>query len=111
MRLGIWEFIRDLKNKHRIYSNKQRKFISHIVVYVDELRVYKVIVFGDTRKKNRHKRGVDDVKIYDKNNATFPMPTLKKEIDGSENGKKIFMYYPQTDIINCYEGENVGVNF
>lgn len=107
--LGIWEYIRDLRRKYKLYHNKQVKFLSHICIYTHKLTVYKVIIWADPNKKNGYRRGVTEmIKIYDKNNNEkgIPFPKLKKELDGSEIGNKVFIYYPKTEVLNCFEGED-----
>ena len=115
MSLGIWEYIKELKDTYKIFTNKQKKFLSHIAIYTKDLEVYKVIIWKDPRKKNGKRVGVvDDIKIYEKgkNKAhgaettghEIIYPKLKKELEGSE-GYKIFMYDTKMDTVNCYEGE------
>ena len=106
MSLGIWEFIKELKDTYKIFTNKQKKFLSHIAIYTKDLEVYKVIIWKDPRKKNGKRVGVvDDIKIYEKGkNKEIIYPKLKKELEGSE-GYKIFMYDTKMDTVNCYEGE------
>ena len=125
MALGIWDYIRELKDKYKIFTNKQKKFLSHIAIYTKDLEVYKVIIWKDKRKKNGKRVGVvDDIKIYEKgknkaHGGTFGSgsfgssettgheiiyPKLKKELEGSD-GYKIFIYDTKMDTVNCYEGE------
>jgi len=106
MSLGIWEFIRELKDKYKIFTNKQKKFLSHIAIYTNDLEVYKVILWKDPRKKNGKRVGVvDDIKIYEKGkNNEIIYPKLKKELEGS-NDYKIFIYDTKMDTVKCYEGE------
>jgi ABC-type molybdate transport system substrate-binding protein len=106
MSLGIWQYIKELKDTYKIFTNKQKKFLSHIAIYTKDLEVYKVIIWKDPRKKNGRRVGVvDDIKIYEKGkNKELLFPKLKKELEGSE-GYKIFMYDTKMDTVNCYEGE------
>ena len=103
---GIWDYIRELKDKYKIFTNKQKKFLSHIAIYTKDLEVYKVIIWKDPRKKNGKRVGVvDDIKIYEKGkNNEIIYPKLKKELEGS-NDYKIFIYDTKMDTVNCYEGE------
>ena len=113
MSLSAWEYIKILK-KHHVFTNKQVKFLSHLCIYTHELNVYKVIVFADPNKKNGKRYGVNEmITIHDKNNnpKNISFPKLKKELIGSEVGNKIFMYYPKTEVLNCYEGEDTIANY
>ena len=113
MSLSAWEYIKILK-KHHVFTNKQVKFLSHLCIYTHELNVYKVIVFANPNRKNGHRYGVNDmVVIHDKinNPKNIPFPKLKNELKGSEVGNKIFMYYPRTEVLNCFEGEDSISNY
>ena len=52
---GIWEYLFELRQKG-IYKPKQRRVLTQIAVYMNELKVYKVAVFADERKKNKWKK-------------------------------------------------------
>lgn len=108
MEVSIWDYIKELKKRY-ICHHKQIKYLSHVCIYTHELNVYKVIVFADPNKKNGKRYGVNElIAIHDKNNnpKNITFPKLKKELIGSEVGNKIFMYYPKTEVLNCYEGES-----
>ena len=104
---SIWEYILELRQKH-VYRNNQIKFLSHLAIYTNNLEVYKVVVFADQNKKNGKRYGVNEmIKIHTpETNKNITYPVLKKEIDGSEKGRKIFIYYFGSNSLNCYDGED-----
>ena len=109
MAISVWDYIRELRMKG-VYKNKQRKFLSHIAIYVHDLEVYKVAVFANTARKNGKRYGVTDAvvlhtKANNKHNITFP--TLKKEIDYTDKGNMIFIYDLLKDDVLAYTGEDV----
>ena len=57
---SVWEYLHELRLK-KVYKPKQRPVLIQIVIYVNELKVYKVAVFADERKK--HKWNKYNVKI------------------------------------------------
>lgn len=102
---SIWDYLLYLK-QNKIFTNRQIKFLSHIAIYTNQLEVYKIIVYPDPNKKNGRKYGVNpDLKIITPNESNIIFPKLKKELEGSEIGFKIFIYYPKTEKLLCYEGE------
>ena len=123
---SIWSYIKELNDK-KIFTNKQRKFLSHISIYTHDLNVYKVIVNADMKKKNGKRVGVDysmliyekgkdtllkykdemikEEKIFKVRGETLTFPLLKKELEGSEKGSKIFIYDVKKDDMNVYDGE------
>ena len=106
--IGIWEYIKDLRDKYKVYTNKQKKFLSHINIYVHNLQVYKIAIWPDPNKKNGKRVGVDKSKIvvYDSRNDTnVGFVKLKKELDGSDVGYKMFIYNVKQDDVKCFEGE------
>ena len=126
MSVSIWSYIKELNDK-KIFTNKQRKFLSHISIYTHDLNVYKVIVNADMKKKNGRRVGVDysmliyekgkdtllkykdemikEEKIFKLRGETLTFPLLKKEVEGSETGSKIFIYDVKKDEVNVYDGE------
>lgn len=126
MSVSIWSYIKELNDK-KIFTNKQRKFLSHISIYTHDLNVYKVIVNADMKKKNGKRVGVDysmliyekgkdtllkykdglikEEKIFKVRGETLTFPLLKKEVEGSEKGSKIFIYDVKKDDMNVYDGE------
>lgn len=126
MSVSVWSYIKELKDK-KIFTNKQRKFLSHISIYTHDLNVYKVIVNADMKKKNGKRVGVDysmliyekgkdtlmkykdglikEEKIFKVRGETLTFPLLKKELEGSEKGNKIFIYDVKKDEMNVYDGE------
>lgn len=126
MSVSVWSYIKELNDK-KIFTNKQRKFLSHISIYTHDLNVYKVIVNADMKKKNGRRVGVDysmliyekgkdtllkykdgfikEEKIFKYRGETLTFPLLKKELDGSEIGSKIFIYDVKKDDMNVYDGE------
>ena len=126
MSVSIWSYIKELNDK-KIFTNKQRKFLSHISIYTHDLNVYKVIVNADMKKKNGKRVGVDysmliyekgkdtllkykdglikEEKIFKVRGETLTFPLLKKEVEGSEKGSKIFIYDVKKDEVNVYDGE------
>ena len=126
MSVSVWSYIKELKDK-KIFTNKQRKFLSHISIYTHDLNVYKVIVNADIKKKNGKRVGVDysmliyekgkdtlmkykdglikEEKIFKVRGETLTFPLLKKELEGSEKGNKIFIYDVKKDEMNVYDGE------
>ena len=126
MSVSVWSYRKDLKDK-KIFTNKQRKFLSHISIYTHDLNVYKVILNADMKKKNGRRVGVDysmliyekgkdtllkykdgmikEEKIFKVRGETLTFPLLKKELEGSEKGSKIFIYDVKKDDVNVYEGE------
>ena len=46
---SVWEYLHELRLK-KVYKPKQRPVLIQIVIYVNELKVYKVAVFADERK-------------------------------------------------------------
>jgi hypothetical protein len=124
--LSVWEYIRELKDKYKVFTNKQRKYLSHICIYTHELQVYKVVVWADPNKdprmsnrKAKYRKRIGDIPsiaVYDKHgNAeqkqgkVISLPKLKKELDGSEVGYKMFMYNIKMDTVKCYEGEGLAI--
>ena len=126
MNISVWSYIKELNDKN-IFTNKQRKFLSHISIYTHDLNVYKVIVNADMKKKNGKRVGVDysmliyekgkdtllkykdgmikEEKIFKVRGETLSFPLLKKELEGSEKGSKIFIYDVKKDEVNVYDGE------
>ena len=126
MSVSVWSYIKELNDK-KIFTNKQRKFLSHISIYTQDLNVYKVIVNADMKKKNGRRVGVDysmliyekgkdtllkykdglikEEKIFKVRGETLTFPLLKKELEGSEKGSKIFIYDVKKDEVNVYDGE------
>ena len=126
MSVSVWSYIKELNDK-KIFTNKQRKFLSHISIYTHDLNVYKVIVNADMKKKNGKRVGVDysmliyekgkdtllkykdglikEEKIFKVRGETLTFPLLKKELEGSEKGSKIFIYDVKKDEVNVYDGE------
>ena len=126
MSVSVWSYIKELNDK-KIFTNKQRKFLSHISIYTHDLNVYKVIVNADMKKKNGKRVGVDysmliyekgkdtllkykdemikEEKIFKLRGETLTFPLLKKEVEGSEKGSKIFIYDVKKDEVNVYDGE------
>ncbi len=126
MSVSVWSYIKELKDK-KIFTKKQRKFLSHISIYTHDLNVYKVIVNADMKKKNGKRVGVDysmliyekgkdtlmkykdglikEEKIFKVRGETLTFPLLKKELEGSEKGNKIFIYDVKKDEMNVYDGE------
>lgn len=126
MSVSVWSYIKELNDK-RVFTNKQRKFLSHISIYTHDLNVYKVILNADMKKKNGRRVGVDysmliyekgkdtllkykdgmikEEKIFKVRGETLTFPLLKKELEGSEKGSKIFIYDVKKDDVNVYEGE------
>ena len=71
MSVSVWSYIKELNDK-KIFTNKQRKFLSHISIYTHDLNVYKVIVNADMKKKNGKRVGVDySMLIYEKGKDTL----------------------------------------
>ena len=126
MSVSVWSYIKELNDK-KIFTNKQHKFLSHISIYTHDLNVYKVIVNADMKKKNGKRVGVDysmliyekgkdtllkykdglikEEKIFKVRGETLTFPLLKKEVEGSEKGSKIFIYDVKKDDMNVYDGE------
>ena len=126
MNISVWSYIKEL-NEKKIFTNKQRKFLSHISIYTLDLNVYKVIVNADMKKKNGKRVGIDysmliyekgkdtllkykdgmikEEKIFKVRGETLSFPLLKKEVEGSEKGSKIFIYDVKKDEVNVYDGE------
>ena len=126
MSVSIWSYIKELNDK-KIFTNKQRKFLSHISIYTHDLNVYKVIVNADMKKKNGKRVGIDysmliyekgkdtllkykdglikEEKIFKVRGETLTFPLLKKELEGREKGSKIFIYDVKKDDMNVYDGE------
>ena len=144
--LSVWEYIRELKDKYKVFTNKQRKYLSHICIYTHELQVYKVVVWADPNKdprmsnrKAKYRKRIGDIpsiavyarsaqaytvhevhpsalEAYDKRgNAeqkqgkVISFPKLKKELDGSDVGYKMFIYNIKQDTVKCYEGEGLAI--
>ena len=107
--LSAWEYLTHLRQKH-VYTNKQLRFLSHIIIYVNNLRVYKVAVFANPSRKNGKRYGVHDmvtVHTKDNNPQSIDFPQLKKELDGSDIDKKILMYDVVQNDIKVYDGEGM----
>lgn len=106
-KVSIWNYMHELRIKG-VYKNKQRKFLSHIAIYVHDLRVYKVIVFPNTARKNGHRYGVNGIAIHTKSNnpRKITFPQLLKEVDNSDKGNMIFIYDCAKDDVNVYSGED-----
>ena len=49
---SVWEYLHELRLK-KVYKPKQRPVLIQIVIYTNELKVYKVAVFADERKKSK----------------------------------------------------------
>jgi hypothetical protein len=119
--LSVWEYIRELKDKYKVFTNKQRKYLSHICIYTHELQVYKVVVWADPNKdprmsnrKAKYRKRIGDIPsiaVYNKhgNAKNISLPKLKKELDGSDVGYKMFMYNIKMDTVKCYEGEGLAI--
>jgi hypothetical protein len=105
---GIWDYLFELRQKG-IYKPKQRRVLTQIVIYTNELKVYKVAVFADERKKNKwNKYKVKELyKTYtpEENDKNISFPLLKHELIGSETGNKMFIYNFDKDEIKCFAGE------
>ena len=106
---SVWEYLHELRLK-RVYKPKQRPVLTQIVIYTNELKVYKVAVFADPYKK--HKWGKFNVKELCKvytptdNDKNISFPILKNELKGSEVGRKMFIYNFFKDDITCFDGED-----
>ena len=108
--------IRTIKliNRSKTLTNKEKRELISKGLIEQVINVYKVIVFANPNRKNGHRYGVNDmVVIHDKinNPKNIPFPKLKNELKGSEVGNKIFMYYPRTEVLNCFEGEDSISNY
>lgn len=106
---GIWEYLFELRQKG-VYKPKQRRVLTQIAVYTNELKVYKVVVFADDRKKSKwSKYNVSDLcSTYTEtnNSKNISFPLLKNELKGSEIGHKMFIYNFDKDEIKCFDGED-----
>ena len=106
---SVWEYLHELRLK-RVYKPKQRPVLTQIVIYTNELKVYKVAVFADPYKK--HKWGKFNVKELCKvytptdNDKNISFPILKNELKGSDEGRKMFIYNFFKDDITCFDGED-----
>ena len=109
---SIWDYLHYLKFKKRVWTNKQEKFLSHIAIYTNELNTYKIALFADPSKKNGKRYGVNNmITIYTHqyNPKNIIFPKLKKDLDGSEVGTKIFMYTFRTADLIVVEGEQLTI--
>ena len=106
---SVWEYLHELRLK-KVYKPKQRPVLIQIVIYVNELKVYKVAVFADERKKHKwNKYNVkNSCEIYtpEFNDKNINFPLLKNELKGSDEGYKMFIYNFFNDDITCFEGED-----
>ena len=106
---SVWEYLHELRLK-KVYKPKQRPVLIQIVIYVNELKVYKVAVFADERKKHKwNKYNVkNSCEIYtpESNDKNINFPLLKNELRGSEIGHKMFIYNFDKDEIKCFDGED-----
>lgn len=106
---SVWEYLHELRLK-KVYKPKQRPVLTQIVIYTNELKVYKVAVFADPYKK--HKWGKFNVKELCKvytptdNDKNINFPLLKNELKGSDEGRKMFIYNFFRDDITCFDGED-----
>ena len=48
---------------------------------------------------------IKEEKIFKYRGETLTFPLLKKELEGSEKGSKIFIYDVKKDEVNVYDGE------
>ena len=48
---------------------------------------------------------IKEEKIFKVRGETLTFPLLKKEVEGSEKGSKIFIYDVKKDEVNVYDGE------
>lgn len=106
--MSAWDYIRELRIRG-IFKNKQKKFLSHIAIYIHQLRVYKVAVFANPSRKNGKRYGVtDQVVIHTaaNNPRNISFPLLKNEIAGSDVGNKIIIYDMLKNDLLVYEGED-----
>ena len=116
--VSTWDYIKELRAKG-VYKNKQKKFLSHIAIYVHQLQVYKVIVFANPDRINKpcynknslRKRYCVTEQVVIHTSANNPcnisFPKLKKELDNSDIGYKMFIFDINKDNINVYEGEEL----
>ena len=106
---SVWEYLHDLRLK-RVYKPKQRPVLTQIVIYTNELKVYKVAVFADPYKKHKWRKfNVAELcKVYTPtdNDKNISFPILKNELKGSEVGRKMFIYNFFKDDITCFDGED-----
>ena len=110
MSLNVWQYLFEIKFKG-VFKHKQRRVLSHVAIYTDRLKVYKVVIFADTFKKHKwQKYGVTDeatVVTPTNNPKNISFPTLSKSLEGSEIGRKLFIYSFKDDDIKCFDGEGV----
>ena len=108
MSLNVWQYLFEIKSKG-VFKNKQRRVLSHVAIYTEGLKVYKVVVFADTFKKHKwQKYGVSDeatIITPTNNPKNISFPTLTNSLKGSEIGRKLFIYSFSNDDIKCFDGE------
>ena len=108
---SAWDYVRELRIRG-VFKNKQRKFLSHIAIYINKLHVYKVDVFANSDKKNGKRYGVTNQVVLHtplNNPRKISFPVLKNELPGSDIGNKIIIYDLFKDDLLVYEGEEVMV--
>lgn len=113
MSRSVWDYLLELRQK-KVYTNKQKKFLSHIAIYTNNLQVYKVIVFADPSKKNGKRYGVNQmitIHTPEHNDKNISFPLLKNELAGSEDGLKLFIHNFRMDDMNVYKGEDFNLPY
>ena len=103
--ITLSEFIINLKQS-KVYTIKQAAVIDFISIYVNESKVYKVIVAVNPQLMKKAKRlgfeGQYKTIFFD--DVAIDMSELKNK---RNNGRCIIMYYPndKNNDISVYEGE------
>ena len=104
--ITISEFIINLKIT-KAYTSKQARVIDFISIYVNDSKVYKVIiVVNSLMMKKAKKLGIDtQYKTIFFDDVDIDLNELKKKCS---KGKFIIMYYPndKNNELNVYEGED-----
>ena len=104
--ITISEFIINLKIT-KAYTSKQARVIDFISIYVNDSKVYKVIiVVNPLMMKKAKKLGIDtQYKTIFFDDVDIDLNELKKKCS---KGKFIIMYYPndKNNELNVYEGED-----
>ena len=104
--ITISEFIINLKIT-KAYTSKQARVIDFISIYVNDSKVYKVIIaVNPLMMKKAKKLGIDtQYKTIFFDDVDIDLNELKKKCS---KGKFIIMYYPndKNNELNVYEGED-----
>ena len=105
--MNIHDFVKDLKLT-RVFTQKQCTVIENLYIYIEDLKVYKVVivVHPDMLKKAR-RLGLDTNEGY----KTIFLDSqtelnIKSLLPGVEKGKYIAIYNPNNSECSLFTGED-----